>query len=71
MNVASGSIRRLPPSRQQFWQLAHGRGGDAGQHVAEVIERVQAVALAGGDEAEEDGGGVAERPYTRRSNCWS
>ena len=34
-------------------------GGDAGQHVTEVAEGVDAVALAGGDEAEEDGGGPA------------
>jgi len=31
---------------------------DAGEHVAEVIEDVDAVSVAGGDEGEEDGGGM-------------
>jgi hypothetical protein len=34
-------------------------GGDAGQHVMEILVDVDAVVVAGGDEGEENGGGVA------------
>jgi len=49
-----GTMRRLPAVGQEFRQAADGDGGDAGQHVAEVVERIDAVPLAGGDEAEQD-----------------
>ncbi len=50
---------RLPVLRQQFRQPVHGMSGDTGQHVAQVGERIQLMPLAGGDEAEEDGGRVS------------
>lgn len=47
-----------PAAREKFHQLIHGVSVDAGQHVAEVVKRVDGMALTGGDEGEEDGGGV-------------
>ena len=46
----------LPAAGEKFRQSIHGMGGDAGEHVAQIIERIDLVALAGGDEAEEDRG---------------
>ena len=50
---------RVPVVREKFYQLIHGMSIDAGQHVAEIVEHVDTMTLAGGDEAEEDRGGVA------------
>lgn len=52
--VGGGS--ELPAAGEKFGQLVHGMGGDAGEHVAQIIKRIDRVALAGGDEAEEDRG---------------
>ena len=49
------SVRRrggLPAVGQELVELAERGGGDAGEHVAEVGERIDLVSLAGGDEAE-------------------
>ena len=44
---------------EQFGQTAGGVGGDAREHIPQVSQRLNLVALASGDEAEEDRGGVA------------
>jgi len=60
-----------PAIGQPLIELAQGGGGDAGEHVAEIGERLQPGApgpLTGGDEGVEDGGrvpavvGAAEEP---------
>ena len=65
----------LPPVGQQFRQAVDGVGGDAREHVLEVGEGLDAVAIATGDQAEEDGRGAAaassqaRQTYVRRT-CW-
>jgi hypothetical protein len=49
----------LPAVGKEFRQTSAVMGGDAGEHFAQVIEDVNPVTVAGGDEGEEDGGGVA------------
>ena len=48
----------FPAVGEEFVQSAVGDGGDAGEHVAEVGEGVEAVAFGALDEAVVDGGGV-------------
>lgn len=55
-----GLRRRLPARRGELPQVVLvGEAGQAGQEIAEVGERVLAVALAGDDERVEDGGALA------------
>jgi len=44
---------------QELIELTDRRGGDAGQHITQVGERINLVTLSGGDQAEEDGGGAS------------
>ena len=55
----AGGVRWLPLPRQEFGQAVGGMGGEAGQDVAKVVEGIDVMTLAGGDEAEEDRGGDA------------
>src|SRR5437870_2908765 len=50
--------RSEPPIGEELVELTCRRGRDACEHVAEVGEGLDLVALAGGDEAEESCGGV-------------
>ena len=45
--------------RQELIELIDRCGGDAGQHVGQVIERIDIVPLAGGNQAEQDRCGSA------------
>src|SRR5450631_2102131 len=70
MSFGIGGGGLMPAVGEQFVQTGLGMTGDAGEYVAEVIEDVDLVAFAGGDEGEEDGGGFAavvgsqKRPVT-------
>ena len=55
----NASCQGLPPSRQHFGQPVMRVGGDAGRDVPQVGKGLDAVALAGGRDAEHDRGGAA------------
>ena len=45
--------------REQFGEPVHRMGGDAREHITEPGEWLDPAALAGRDEAQQDGGGLA------------